>query len=120
EVEVRSGAPSVVSVLSDRFLQGARGYAGGEEGARAGFSAGGRPRNPKLSLSLPAGARFILQLPGGGGFGDPRQRDPELVAEDLREGLISRRAASTVYGWPPPAERRTRGGPAGRGRRHGR
>ncbi len=98
EVEVRSPGPSVVSVLSDRFLEGARGYAGGGPGARAGFSADGRARDPKLSLPLPAGARFTLRLPGGGGFGDPREREPARVEEDLREGLISRRAASARYG----------------------
>ncbi|MBO0746382.1 MAG: hydantoinase B/oxoprolinase family protein, partial [Candidatus Dormibacteraeota bacterium] len=98
EVEVRSRAPSVVSVLSDRFLEGARGYAGGRAGARAGFSADGRARNPKLSLPLPPGARFTLRLPGGGGFGDPREREPARVREDLREGLISRRAAAADYG----------------------
>ena len=97
EVEVRSPAPSVVSVLSDRFLEGARGYSGGGAGARAAFSAEGHVRTPKLSLPLPAGARFTLWLPGGGGFGDPRERDPALVAEDLREGLISRKAASAIY-----------------------
>jgi N-methylhydantoinase B len=98
EVEVRSGAASVVSVLSDRFHQGARGYAGGGPGARAGFSTPGGRANPKLSLPLPPGARFTLHLPGGGGFGDPRDRDPGLVWEDVREGLVSRRAASASYG----------------------
>jgi N-methylhydantoinase B len=88
-----------VSVLSDRFVEPAHGYAGGLAGARAGFrtSVGGRP-NPKLSLPLPASARFTLELPGGGGFHDPRERDPELVRQDLAEGLISRAAARRVYG----------------------
>ncbi|HLH71159.1 MAG TPA: hydantoinase B/oxoprolinase family protein [Candidatus Dormibacteraeota bacterium] len=99
EVEVRTGEPYAVSVLSDRFLHPAEGYAGGKPGARAGFrtSTGGR-HNPKLSLSLPAGARFTLELPGGGGFYDPRQRDPAQVAEDVAEGLVSPTAAEREYG----------------------
>jgi N-methylhydantoinase B len=99
EVEVRTGEPFVVSVLSDRFVEPAHGYAGGLAGARGGFrtSVGGRP-NPKLSLPLPGSARFTLELPGGGGFYDPRERDPELVRQDLAEGLISRTAAMQVYG----------------------
>ncbi|MFZ0217983.1 MAG: hydantoinase B/oxoprolinase family protein [Candidatus Dormiibacterota bacterium] len=103
EIEVRSGEPSVLSVLSDRFRHAAAGYAGGRPGARSRFSTstGGR-RDPKLSLGLPAGARFTLQLPGGGGFGDPQERDPALVEEDLREGLISRREARESYGLPGP------------------
>ncbi|HLI24174.1 MAG TPA: hydantoinase B/oxoprolinase family protein [Acidimicrobiales bacterium] len=107
EVEVRTGEPYVVSVLSDRFLHPAQGYAGGKPGARAGFrTSTGRRHDPKLSLSLPAGARFTLELPGGGGFYDPRQRDPARVAEDVAEGLVSPTAARREYGTDPG---RTRG-----------
>jgi N-methylhydantoinase B len=35
---------------------------------------------------------------GGGGFGDPRERDPERIAYDVREGWISARRAVDVYG----------------------
>ena len=99
EVEVPTGEPYMVSVLSDRFGQPAEGYAGGGPGARAGFRTSTRTRrSPKLSLPLPAGASFTLELPGGGGFGDPRERDPEAVAEDVREGLVSRAAARRDYG----------------------
>jgi N-methylhydantoinase B len=99
EVEVRSGEPYVVSVLSDRFQAPARGYLGGRPGARSGFTTrpGGR-RDPKLSTPLPAGASFRLDLPGGGGFYDPLTRDRERVLEDLAEGLISRAAAEREYG----------------------
>ena len=94
EVEVRTGEPFVVSVLSDRFLFPAEGYAGGRPGARARFSTSTRSRrNPKLSLDLPAGARFTLELPGGGGYYAPTSRDPQAIATDLAEGLISRKAA---------------------------
>ena len=37
-------------------------------------------------------------MPGGGGFGDPRQRDPALVAADVRDGLVSAEAARRDYG----------------------
>ncbi|SIT49370.1 N-methylhydantoinase B [Paraburkholderia piptadeniae] len=35
---------------------------------------------------------------GGGGYGDPRDRDPELVKRDVREGKVSREVAREVYG----------------------
>ena len=35
---------------------------------------------------------------GGGGYGRPQERDPERVAEDVREGWVSRLRAETVYG----------------------
>jgi N-methylhydantoinase B len=77
----------------------AEGYLGGRPGAPGAFrtSLGTRP-NPKLSLPLPAGTRFTLELPGGGGFYDPRTRDPEAVARDVAEGLVSPKAAERDYG----------------------
>ena len=35
---------------------------------------------------------------GGGGFGDPLERDPELVLTDVRQGLVSRLCAAEIYG----------------------
>ena len=37
-------------------------------------------------------------MPGGGGFGEPHQRDPARVAADVADGLVSREAAREVYG----------------------
>jgi N-methylhydantoinase B len=34
---------------------------------------------------------------GGGGYGPPGERDPELVARDVREGKVSAARASEVY-----------------------
>jgi N-methylhydantoinase B len=36
---------------------------------------------------------------GGGGYGSPGDRDPELVAADVREGKLGVRRAREVYGW---------------------
>lgn len=103
EVEVNTGEPYVVSVLSDRFRYAAEGYDGGKPGAKARFktSEGGK-RDPKLSQALPAGSSFTIELPGAGGFHDPKERDPEAVAEDVAEGLVSPRAAREKYGRKPP------------------
>ena len=35
---------------------------------------------------------------GGGGYGDPRERDRETVRRDLRNGVISPDAARDLYG----------------------
>jgi N-methylhydantoinase B len=40
----------------------------------------------------------VLTVPGGGGFGDPRERPREAVREDVRNGLVSARAARAIYG----------------------
>ncbi len=37
-------------------------------------------------------------MPGGGGFGDPRERPREQVIDDVAEGYISAQAARDIYG----------------------
>jgi N-methylhydantoinase B len=46
---------------------------------------------------VPGGDFIRLELPGGGGFGDPAERDPEQVALDVADGLVSREAAERDY-----------------------
>jgi N-methylhydantoinase B len=41
---------------------------------------------------------MVLQTGGGGGFGDPRDRDPELVARDVGYGYVTREGAMRDYG----------------------
>ncbi|MGH2948335.1 MAG: hydantoinase B/oxoprolinase family protein [Solirubrobacteraceae bacterium] len=99
ELEVRTGEPYAVSVLSDRMRFAAEGYDGGRSGARAAFrTSDGATPNPKTTQLLPAGSRFVLELPGGGGFHDPRKRDRAALLEDVAEGLVSAEAAERDYG----------------------
>ena len=99
EVEVSTGEPFIVSSLSDRMRFAAQGYLGGKPGGLGGFktSRGSRP-NIKLSQRFSPGTKFTLDLPGGGGFHDPRDRDLEAVARDVAEGLVSPRTAEREYG----------------------
>jgi N-methylhydantoinase B len=41
---------------------------------------------------------LIFFAPGGGGFGDPLDREPERVAHDVGSGWVSRTRAETTYG----------------------
>jgi N-methylhydantoinase B len=47
---------------------------------------------------LRKGDVFRLDTPGGGGYGDPLQREPERVLADIREGAVSPAAAERQYG----------------------
>jgi N-methylhydantoinase B len=47
---------------------------------------------------LKAGDIFRLDTPGGGGFGDPHERDPQRVRDDVAEGYVTAEAAEQVYG----------------------
>src|SRR5262249_52903764 len=44
----------------------------------------------KASVDLRYGDVVSFQLAGAGGYGDPADRDPSLIEEDLRLGLLTR------------------------------
>ena len=53
---------------------------------------------PKVTrLAVPRDALLELHCGGGGGFGDPSERDPELVRRDLRAGYVSEGFARRHY-----------------------
>jgi N-methylhydantoinase B len=47
---------------------------------------------------IQAGDIVMMESSGGGGFGDPLERDPALVVADVAEGYVTRDAAETTYG----------------------
>jgi N-methylhydantoinase B len=82
----------------ERLGNPARGRDGGGTGAPGRVTLVlGRPTGPKGGQSVPGGDFIRLELPGGGGFGSPAERDPEQVALDVADGLVSREAAERDY-----------------------
>jgi len=51
-----------------------------------------------LIPEVPAGTIYFQEAGGGGGVGDPRLRPAEKVAEEVKDGVISREAAERYYG----------------------
>ncbi len=49
-------------------------------------------------IQLKRGQAVRLETPGGGGYGRPADRDPALVARDVRQGLVSAAEADRLYG----------------------
>jgi N-methylhydantoinase B len=92
------GTPIAMLCNFERISNPARGRDGGNPGAsgRVGL-ASGRPIGAKGRQSVPGGDFIRLETPGGGGFGDPRERDPEQVALDVADGLVSRQTAHDAY-----------------------
>jgi len=52
-------------------------------------------------IQIEPGDRVIFLSGGGGGYGDPRQRDRAEIERDLGEGLISEKTARDWYGYVP-------------------
>lgn len=51
-----------------------------------------------LGIHIERGQKLRLETPGGGGYGDPRLRDPQAVARDVRLGYVTPEAAEAAYG----------------------
>ncbi len=105
--EVRVLAPhALLSVLAEKGVLPPYGVCGGVAGAPNRFYVrrGEAPIDPsplpgKVSgFPLDVGDLVIMETSGGGGYGDPLERDPARVARDVAEGIVSRAVAAAVYG----------------------
>lgn len=99
EVISLDDAPFAISANYDRVQFPPRGRDGGRNGALGVVRlASGQTLRGKGQQTIPKGERLIIEMPGGAGLGEPHQRDPERVAEDVRNGLVSVEAARNEYG----------------------
>ena len=93
-----------VSLRSARQKFPAPGMAGARPGGLGAFIRNpGAPTETKLGATtsgtpLANGDLLRVMTPGGGGYGDPRERDPAAVRRDLLEGKITPHAAREIYG----------------------
>jgi N-methylhydantoinase B len=58
----------------------------------------GEPGNPYGLTRLRPGDRITIDAAGGGGYGNPLDRDPEMVERDVIEGYVSIENARGDYG----------------------
>ncbi len=98
EISHAEGAPFAVSPMFDRLEFPPRGRNGGQAGQCGRlYLASGKELRGKGRQPVPAGNRLVMEMPGGGGFGDPLAREPERVESDVRNGLVSAAAAENDY-----------------------
>ena len=100
-IELRSAndQPFVVFLSVERIKNPALGRMGGGAGGAGRIRLDDGPDLPgKGEVRIEPGQTMIFETPGGGGFGDPKERDPDAVHRDLAEGLISAEAAASLYG----------------------
>jgi N-methylhydantoinase B/oxoprolinase/acetone carboxylase alpha subunit len=95
---------SIVNLRSDRFKFASPGLfeAKPARASKAVLNPGRTDERPLTSkvagLRLKQDDVFSWELAGGGGWGDPRKRDPERVRRDVLRGYVSRKAAEEDYG----------------------
>lgn len=94
------GRAFAMNCMFDRVIHPPRGRNGGDDGqpGRIVLDSGG-VFSGKGRQTIPAGDRVTVHMPGGGGLGDPKAREREAVARDVREGYVSPEAAREIYGW---------------------
>ena len=99
EMSSRGAGPWSVSTLIDRTHHPAPGLEGAAPGAPGGLAlASGDPAQPKTVLQIAQDDSVLLSPPGGGGYGDPHERDPERVLADVVDGYVSIDSARADYG----------------------
>lgn len=90
EIEATEGHEFDFSAMFDRVKHPAHGRNGGEPGVAGVVKLDdGTQMRPKGWQHVPAGRRLILELPGGGGYGDPSKRGAEARANDRSKGYVS-------------------------------
>ena len=105
EVELLRGAARA-SFVMDHGRTGPQGVLGGRDGGvnRVEVIRNGTVMVPEhlskaQDIPLAPGDRVRVRTPGGGGYGDPAERDPDAIAEDVALGRYTPEEARRLFGW---------------------
>jgi N-methylhydantoinase B len=104
DVTVRNLVPGMWRAFRDGRRQCPPwGLWGGRDGAPADFLLSRDGASELVTVDgfshhVDAGSRVVIRAAGGGGWGDPHDRDPALVRRDVEAGLVSAEAAEREYG----------------------
>jgi N-methylhydantoinase B/oxoprolinase/acetone carboxylase alpha subunit len=102
--ENRFLVPGTFSSESDRCYDPPRGIFGGHNGAvqRVTKGAGSPSEGPipakVTGLPFAAGESVTIEVPNGAGYGDPLDRDPEAVRDDVLDDFTTVELARNAYG----------------------
>ncbi len=96
------GHQATLTVFSGHRKKGPWGLFGGQPGRPSSYTLNpdGQARDlpSKITLELAPDDVVSYQTPGGGGYGDPLEREPQNVLEDVLDGKVSPRRAREIYG----------------------
>jgi len=91
-------APTTIAVQAGRYIYPPEGLFGGQPGAKARFLKNADNADPSGLTFCENGDTVSFYSAGGGGYGDPLERDPAAVAQDVRLGYVSIERARRDYG----------------------
>ncbi len=89
--------PVNLGIQAGRHIHPPEGLFGGRPGAKARFLVNKVPGNPYGLTQLKPGDVVTIDAAGGGGHGNPLERDPEMVERDVMEGHVSFEKAREDY-----------------------
>ena len=100
EIASREKAPFTISAATfDRIKNPALGRDGGKSGSSGVARLGSGKAIPDKGIHvIPTGDSLVVELPGGGGFGDPKNRSRTRLDADVRAGVVSATSARDNYG----------------------
>jgi N-methylhydantoinase B len=90
--------PVNLGIQAGRHIHPPEGLFGGKPGTKAQFLVNGVSGNPFGLTQLKPGDVVIIDAAGGGGYGNPLEREPEMVESDVIEGYVSLEKAKEDYG----------------------
>jgi len=90
--------PVNLGIQAGRHIHPPKGLFGGKPGAKAQFLVDKVQGNPFGLTQLKPGDAVTIDAAGGGGYGNPLERDPEMLETDVREGYVSLEKAREYYG----------------------
>jgi len=97
ECEGPAPGRTTIAVQAGRFVYPPDGIFKGRPGACARFLKNNEPADPSGLTFLDPGDVISFVSAGGGGYGDPAERDPEAVLKDVQSGYVSVEKAKTAY-----------------------
>ncbi len=94
-----SGAPMNIYLNTEHVRHPCFGLLGGKPGAPGRVELGNTPVPTKGRVILADRQALVIETPGGGGWGEPAERDRSLVERDLHDGLVTQAGARRDYGY---------------------
>jgi len=89
---------TTIAVQAGRFIYPPQGIFGGKDGSKAKFLKNDKDADPSGLTFCDPGDRISFISAGGGGYGDPFERDPKAVERDVQYGYVSIEKAKQDYG----------------------